>query len=120
MSSLLSVSCNQLSEICFQLTATAICFRYSILCYADRAASSIVLNLAEGRGRGTKADQKRFFHMAFGSVRECQAILDISPEPSAEAIQLADVLAAHVYCLIRSFLLRLASRQVLRRTRWGI
>jgi four helix bundle protein len=69
----------------------------------DRAASSIVLNLAEGRGRGTKADQKRFFHMAFGSVRECQAILDISPEPTAEAIELADALAANVYCLIRSY-----------------
>ena len=81
--------------------------------YEDRAASSIVLNLAEGRGRGTRADQKRFFHMAFGSVRECQAILDISPErgslrpsrrePNADAVKLADVVAANVYCLIRSY-----------------
>ena len=84
--------------------------------YEDRAASSLVLNLAEGRGCGTKADQRRFFHMAFGSVRECQAILDISPErgslrpsrrePNADAIKLADVLAVNVYCLIRSFPLR--------------
>ena len=79
------------------------------------------MNLAEGRGRGTKADQKRFFHMAFGSVRECQAILDISPErgslrpsrrePSADAVKLADVVAANVYCLIRSFPLRSAFRR---------
>ena len=68
-----------------------------------RAASSVCLNLAEGRGRISRADQRRFFQIAFGSVRECQAILDISLSPSLEAIKLADVLAAHVYCLIRSY-----------------
>jgi four helix bundle protein len=51
----------------------------------DRAASSVVLNLAEGRGRGTKADQKRFFQIAMGSVRECQAILDLSLSQNAGA-----------------------------------
>src|SRR5262245_31427339 len=42
-----------------------------------RAASSIVLNLAEGNGRRTRADRKRFFVIAFASLRECQAILDL-------------------------------------------
>ena len=43
----------------------------------SRAARSIVLNLAEGRGRSTLKDQKRFFHIAFGSLRECQALLTL-------------------------------------------
>ncbi len=30
----------------------------------DRAASSICLNLAEGKGRNSAKDQIRFFHMA--------------------------------------------------------
>ena len=120
--SFLSVGMVICSDFSSQFTATAICYRQIMRCYVGRAASSIVLNLAEGRGSGTKADQKIFFHMALGSVRESQAILDISPEPSAEAVQLADVLAASVYCLIRSFPLRpafplrLALRQVLRGT----
>ena len=66
----------------------------------DRAASSIVLNLAEGSGRRTPADQRRFFSIAFGSLRECQAILDLSP--NEEASQCADNLGAHLYCLIKS------------------
>ena len=69
----------------------------------DRAASSVVLNLAEGRGRSTKVDQRRFFHMAFGSLRESQAILDLTLSQSLEAVKLADVLAAHLYRLIKSY-----------------
>ena len=40
-----------------------------------RAASSIGLNLAEGRGRHTKSEQLNFFNIAMGSLRECQAVL---------------------------------------------
>ena len=67
-----------------------------------RAASSVVLNLAEGRGRGTKADQKRFFQIAMGSVRECQAILDLSLSQNAVANSSLDRLVANLFCLIRS------------------
>lgn len=65
-----------------------------------RAASSIVLNLAEGSGRSTKADQARFFSMALGSLREVQAILDLVGAES-QILELTDILAAHVYKLIR-------------------
>ena len=68
----------------------------------SRASSSIVLNLAEGSGKATKADQKRIFHIAFGSLRECQAILDLTPKKYSQAEECADNLAAHLYRLIQS------------------
>ena len=68
----------------------------------DRAAASIVLNLAEGSGRRTRADQKRFFSIAFGSLRECQAILDLASSQNTPAWNTADQLAAHLYRLIQS------------------
>ena len=67
----------------------------------DRAASSIVLNLAEGNGRRTTADRKRFFQIAYGSLKETQAILDIS-DTSPKIVAMADVLGAHLYRLIKN------------------
>ena len=66
----------------------------------DRAASSIVLNLGEGRGKPSVKDQKRFFAIAFGSVRECQAILILAQLEESSAWNQLDILAAHVYRLI--------------------
>ena len=37
-----------------------------------RAASSIALNLGEGAGKRTRKDMKKFYQIAFGSIRECQ------------------------------------------------
>ena len=65
-----------------------------------RASSSIALNLAEGAGRSSKADQARFFSIAFGSLRECQAILELA-DPDSKVMALSDKLAAHLYKLIR-------------------
>ena len=41
-----------------------------------RATLSIVLNLAEGTGRTSRAEKKRFYTIARSSVFECVAILD--------------------------------------------
>ena len=68
----------------------------------NRAASSIALNLAEGYGRINKADKKRFYRIAFGSLRECQAILTLADLEDSSALALADKLAAHTYRLIES------------------
>jgi four helix bundle protein len=42
-----------------------------------RASLSVVLNIAEGRGRWGK-DGRRFFRLAFGSQREVAACLDLA------------------------------------------
>ena len=68
----------------------------------DRASSSIALNLAEGRGRFSRKEQKRFFTIAYGSMRECQAILDLAALDSSEAFECADLLGAHLYCLLKN------------------
>ena len=67
-----------------------------------RAASSIALNLAEGRGKPGLADQKRFFHIAMGSLRESQAVLILENLTGAEAWKTLDKLAAHLYRLIQN------------------
>ena len=62
----------------------------------------MALNLAEGRGKRTLADQKRFFYNAFGSIREIQAVFDLYPELlSPNLADLLDHLAASVALLIQ-------------------
>jgi len=41
-----------------------------------RASQSIPLNIAEGNGKGTFSDQRRFYEIARGSAMECSAIQD--------------------------------------------
>ena len=43
----------------------------------ERASISIILNIAEGAGRRSPADRRRYFVIAQGSTYECAAILDI-------------------------------------------
>jgi four helix bundle protein len=43
----------------------------------ERAASSILLNTAEGAGRRAGKEKAHFFDMARGSATECAAILDV-------------------------------------------
>ncbi len=67
-----------------------------------RASSSIALCLAEGSGRSTKKDQTRFFFQALGSLRECQAALDLAPKSYPDLLKSADSLGAHLYRLCHS------------------
>ena len=49
-----------------------------------------------------KKAQKNFFQIAYGSLKECKAILDLSVNPPQSVISLADILGAHIYKLIKN------------------
>ena len=66
----------------------------------ERASVSVALNLAEGRGKRTTKDQVRFFQVALGSARECQAILELADHPDEGLVKLLDRLAGSIYLLI--------------------
>jgi len=44
--------------------------------------------------------EKKFFSIAFGSLRECQAILTLAEMENSQAWSALDNLAAHLYKLI--------------------
>ncbi|MBI2606996.1 MAG: four helix bundle protein [Deltaproteobacteria bacterium] len=64
-----------------------------------RASSSVALNLAEGSAKPSRKDQLRFYAIAFASLRECQAALDLAPKPSPTLKAQADALGACLYRL---------------------
>src|ERR1700690_3565765 len=66
-----------------------------------RASASIVLNIAEGSGKRTYQDQRRFYAIAFGSLRECRGVLDMEQINGPELNKLADQLSAILYVLSR-------------------
>jgi four helix bundle protein len=63
-----------------------------------RSSSSVVLNIAEGSGKLTPADRRRYFSIALGSLRETQAALDLMGGASAQVATLANQVGA---CLWR-------------------
>jgi four helix bundle protein len=64
----------------------------------NRASLSVVLNLAEGSGKPTQTEKRRFYGIALGSLRETQAILSILNQQNALAK--ADKVAANVFRLV--------------------
>lgn len=66
-----------------------------------RASQSIPLNIAEGNGKASEADRRRFFEIARGSTVECAAIQDVpevcgglSSDQNIQAKQTLDRIAA--------------------------
>jgi four helix bundle protein len=62
-----------------------------------RAASSITLNLSEGSAKSSRKERLRYYAIAFGSIREIQAIIRLEDLHSLDAR--ADYLAASLYKL---------------------
>jgi four helix bundle protein len=67
-----------------------------------RASSSVALNLAEGSGKRTPADRRRFYSIAFGSLRECSALIELEEINDPELLRIHDELSAVTYTLIRN------------------
>ena len=66
-----------------------------------RAATSIVLNIAEGAGKFSKPDKRRDYLSAAGSATECAAIFDV--------FQLLRLVPAERYTVAKALLERIAS-----------
>ncbi len=67
----------------------------------ERASSSVVLNLSEGSARVSKKERARFYVIAFASLREVQALIEME-EGLKDLNPLADILGAHLYKLTRN------------------
>lgn len=72
-----------------------------------RAALSVALNIAEGSRRATAKDQRHFFVMANGSLREVEALLDMlhlfTTAPTAPFEELNELLE-HISKLLRGLI----------------
>ncbi len=86
--------------VLFHRSIQTLCLTGPMRDQLGRAALSIALNLAEGSGKRSPADQARFYEIAFGSVRECQAVFDLASLHETEAASTLDALAASAYKLI--------------------
>ena len=74
-----------------------------------RASLSIMLNIAEGSSRFSKADRRNFYVIARGSVFECAAVLDIlhdteiiSNESFKSYLNKTDELSRILYAMIKN------------------
>jgi four helix bundle protein len=69
----------------------------------DRAATSVVLNIAECAGEFSPRDKRRFYRMARRSATECAAVLDIfgrRNHPAAETLREARALLVRVVSML--------------------
>jgi len=67
-----------------------------------RAGSSVALNLSEGNAKGSAKDKRHFFHVAYGSLRECQTNFRLLKIDGGSLLKMADALGACLYKLVNS------------------
>jgi len=65
-----------------------------------RAVLSVASNLAEGSGKSSVADRRRFYEIALGSFKEARVTIELLE--LRELDQITDKLGASLYCLCRS------------------
>lgn len=65
----------------------------------SRASSSISLNIAEGSGKRTFKDQRKFYYIAYGSCKETIAILMLARITDPILLDVADHVGACLYKL---------------------
>jgi four helix bundle protein len=67
-----------------------------------RAASSVALNLTEGNAKFSAKEKRRYYQVAYGSLKECETILRMLSIKEREVNKTADHLGASLYKLVRS------------------
>ncbi len=67
-----------------------------------RASSSIALNLAEGNAKFSVAEKRRFYTIAYSSLKECQTALKLMKIEDPQILKRADHLGACLYKLMKS------------------
>ena len=82
---------------------------YGITSQIRRAATSIVLNIAEGYGRLSEDDFKRFLRISLGSTNETSALIELSKdlgyidkEQYRNLIKQYDILGRKIYRFIEN------------------
>ena len=96
MSTLLNFRTYELS-ITFYRECKTVKLSHALKDQLMRAASSITLNLAEGAAKPSTKERLRYYSIAFGSLREIQAIIRLEDLTSLHPR--ADHLAASLYKL---------------------
>lgn len=86
----------------FSKLACKVDYKGHLIDQLKRAASSIALTLAEGNAKGSAREKRNFFHIAYGSLRECQTIFKLMDLQDEVLVQKADVLGACLYKLVNS------------------
>jgi len=83
---------------------------YGITSQIRRAAVSVPLNIAEGYGRKSKEDFKRFLKISLGSVNETETLLELSKDlgyieerKCEKLIEQYDILGKKIYRLIENW-----------------
>lgn len=66
-----------------------------------RAASSVSLNLAEGAGKTSLQEKRKFFVSALASLREVQAVLELARLRDEALLQDSDRLGGMIYKLVQ-------------------
>lgn len=66
----------------------------------SRASLSTVLNIAEGYGRATTKDRRRFYVIALGSLRETQCLLELLN--NTDLLSEVNILAASLFRLCQN------------------
>lgn len=67
-----------------------------------RATSSIALNLSEGNAKFSVPEKKRFYKIAYASLKESQTALRLLNINNDDIIQKSDHLGASIYKLLKS------------------
>ena len=74
-----------------------------------RASQAIPLNIAEGNGKATEGDRRRYFEIARGSALECGAVQDVLQVCGAITIEESEVAKATLDRIV-AMLTRLGQR----------